>query len=266
MRLRELFEATPSKTLEPGEEKLVDVVDWQWLTEHTRQYRQYVNKANKWLYRGIKSRPPAFHGRSRDDRMPESSHTGPSMVFDYILAHHFNATALRLNSTFCTSDVKHTKVFGRPYVLFPLDGFRFTYTNQHDMVLSGFDRVAGWQQWKFDNWIERVLQQAGNHVDADWLENNIQSRESYPYDLIEQWLPQHAEALMGMGIDRRLAQISLDDFVDLEEFKKYFAPKTTDLDGALSTGVEVYIRGEYVALDLDTYAEKIQDYFRIEVA
>lgn len=253
-----------AEILDPGEEKFVPVVDWKWLTEHTRQYRQHVNFAKKWLYRGMNNRPYAFHGRSRDDRMPESSSAATSMVFDYILAHHFQATALRLNSIFCTSDIHHAENFGRAHVIFPLDGFRYTYTTQPDIVLNDLDKL-GWQKWKFDNWIERVIDQVETEDDARWLENNISSRLYDPYALFEQWLPQHAQDLVGMGIDRNLAFISLDEFVDLAQFKEQFQPQTTNLETALNNKVEVYIRGEYVALDVDTYAEKIEEHFKIEV-
>jgi len=58
---------------------------------------------------------------------------------------------------------------------------------------------------------------------------------------------------------------SLDQFLDLDYFKNQFQPQTTNLETALNKKVEVYIRGEYVALHLDTYAEKIQEHFQIEV-
>lgn len=187
------------------------------------------------------------------------------MVFDYILSYHFNASALRLNSVFCTSDVNHAGHFGSQYVIFPLDGFRYTYTTQPDIVLNDLDKL-GWQNWKFENWMMQVIDQAETEDDARWLENNISSGLDDPYALFEQWLPQHAEELVGMGISRNLTQISLDQFLDLDHFKNQFQPQTTNLETALNNKVEVYIRGEYVALDVDTYAEKIQEHFKIEVA
>lgn len=187
------------------------------------------------------------------------------MVFDYILSYHFNASAGRLNSVFCTSDVNHAGNFGSQYVIFPLDGFRYTYTTKHDIVLHDLYEL-GWQQWNLDTWMMQVIDQAETEDDARWLENNISSRLDDPYALFEQWLPQHAEELVGMGIDRNLAFISLDAFVDLAQFKEQFQPQTTNLETALNNKVEVYIRGEYVALDVDTYAEKIEEHFKIEVA
>lgn len=265
MRLYDLFEATPPDPLAPGDEIPTDVVDWKWLTEHTRQYRQYVNVAKKWLYRGMHNRPNAFHGRSRDDRRPESSHRGISMVFDYILSYHFNASALRLNSVFCTSDVNHAGNFGSQYVIFPLDGFRYTYTTQHDIVLHDLYQL-GWQNWKFHKWIDQVIDQSNSEDNTNWLASNISSRLDDPYALFEQWLPQHAEELVGMGISRNLTQISLDQFFDLDHFKNQFQPQTTNLENALRDKVEVYIQGEYMALDLFTYAEKIEEHFKIEVS
>jgi hypothetical protein len=255
-----------SEILHSGQEQDVDVVDWQWLTEHTREYREHARRAGKWLYRGMKNRPVAFHGRSRDDRWTESSDRATSMVFDYILAYHFNATALRLNSVFCTSDVAHAGIFGRQYVIFPLDGFRYTYTTMGDLVLSNLDNIEAWQDRTFLNWVDKVVDQAKRPEDADWLGNNISSRMQDPYALIEQWLPQHAGDLVAMGIDPDLAHISLDRFLDVDKFRYQFQPQTTNLQSALVDGVEVYIRGEYMALDLNSYADKIQEHFRIEVA
>lgn len=253
-----------SEILEPGDEIPTYVVDWKWLTDHTRQYRQYVNVAKKWLYRGMRNRPNAFPDRSRDDRRPESSHRGISMAFDYILSYHFNASALRLNSVFCTSDVNHAGNFGSQYVIFPLDGFRYTYTTQHDIVLHDLYQL-GWQNLKFDKWIDQVIDQSNSEDNTNWLASNISSRLDDPYALFEQWLPQHAEELVGMGISRNLTQISLDQFLDLDHFKNKFKPQTTNLENALRDKVEVYIQGEYMALDLDTYAEKIEEHFKIEV-
>jgi len=244
----------------------VDNVDWNWLMANTRQYRESVRAAGKWLLRGVKNKPDAYQGRSRTDRIPEHSHMGPSLLFDYALAHHFHASALRLNSVFCTSNTANASMFGKLYVMFPLDRFQYTYTTDEDMVLKNLDDTHLWREWKFDNWFEQVMQQAeqGKPDDAAWLSNNIATYFQDPYTLFERWLPMHAGELTKMGISAQLVNVHLDDFLSLDEFARYYQPKTTDLASALTDGVEVYIRGNYMALHLETYGEKIQEHFRIE--
>ena len=79
------------------------------------------------LYRGIRQSPPAmFHGKSRDNRNPLDSETKTQLTIDFYLSNS-GFTALRSNSIFCTSKSSVTKGYGTMYLIFPINGFEFTW-------------------------------------------------------------------------------------------------------------------------------------------
>ena len=92
--------------------------------------------ASRLLYRGFNSNEPVIRGRSHDRRTPLDSSSVTTQEFDRRLA-ALGFKALRSNSVFCTGNVERAKEFGKPYIIFPIDGFDFTYcVDKYDVSLT----------------------------------------------------------------------------------------------------------------------------------
>lgn len=83
------------------------------------------------LYRGF--RPSSvgdrtlFKGNPRNNRKTMSINSGIQTVIDDALS-KCGFTALRSNSLFCTSDFSDADSYGKPYIIFPKNGFKFTWS------------------------------------------------------------------------------------------------------------------------------------------
>lgn len=87
-------------------------------------------KTGELLYRGIetKTKYDIFIGQNRDKRNTiESWSQRYAYLFDNILKYyHFDA--LRLNSIFCNSSSGNSEIYGKLYIIFPINGFSFTWS------------------------------------------------------------------------------------------------------------------------------------------
>ena len=88
-----------------------------------------IKKTHFFLYRGLGDANPrdVFLGRTRVDRKPKDMHKKLHTAIDDILTQAgFNAT--RSNSIFVTGLKSHASAYGRLYMIFPLNGFDFTWS------------------------------------------------------------------------------------------------------------------------------------------
>jgi hypothetical protein len=94
---------------------------------------------NKPLYRGIKkAHHQMFIARSREDRVPTDSHHGVSDIINASLK-YVDIKARRDNSIFCTGDKDYADEFGSPYVIFPVNGFNYTWSRYYkDVILTPY--------------------------------------------------------------------------------------------------------------------------------
>jgi hypothetical protein len=151
-----------------------------------------MKETGKLLYRGIRRRSaqfPIFHGRSRENRKTLDSSEKTQLTIDFYLGNS-GFTALRSNSIFCTSKSSFATNYGTVYLIFPFNGFDFTWSEViDDLVFSKLGTVGG---------------------DDPNLVSNY-------------------------------------------KFKK------TDFAGALKSGHEIYIHGEYYACDVTGIGNQIYD-------
>jgi hypothetical protein len=114
-----------------------------------------MREAKKFLYRGIKNQTSAvFIGKSRKDRQPMSStsefHANINMAF--VAA---GLKANRSNSIFCTSNLADSAGYGESYMIFPVNGFHFTWSPRisdlyvQEVSLWGDDQGAYEKRVKF---------------------------------------------------------------------------------------------------------------------
>lgn len=82
----------------------------------------------KFLYRGVSDsyNKPVFFLKPRDDRNSLTDNTAQEIIDNYLKSKKF--VALRSNSFFCTSDYHTASGYGESYIIFPKNGFKYTYS------------------------------------------------------------------------------------------------------------------------------------------
>ena len=106
--------------------------------------------AEKFMYRGFSSNQPIVRGRSWDDREPVDSDPKLSRHFDNMLK-ALGFKALRSNSIFVTSAFRTAMYFGTPYIIFPINGFNYTYTSFGDLTFNPTSRGTLGNEWMDSN-------------------------------------------------------------------------------------------------------------------
>lgn len=92
------------------------------------EYAQAVIATGKVLYRGSgNTSMPAYVARSRSNRSPDNTPLSIQKGFDKLLSSQ-GFTALRGNSIFTTSRQLQAARYGEPYIIFPKNGFSFTWS------------------------------------------------------------------------------------------------------------------------------------------
>lgn len=220
---------------------------WNRIKVECSDYLAACGRAQTWLYRGMGSREtrPAFLEKSPEHRQPSDSHPGLMRSFDQSL-HQLGFAALRSNSIFCSGDKDTASYFGHLYVIFPRNGFDFTYTNQREIILDELEQVLSAKY--IDSWhrgVKNLLKQAPKqfpilqaNATADQMWFTIQKNKD---TLLSQEFPQNW----------------IDNLKDPEYIEQKYKPQKTNLHIALRQGKEVYVHGEYYALRWDFYRNSL---------
>jgi hypothetical protein len=213
--------------------------------------------AEEFLYRGMKNNPDFFRAMSRGDRKPKDSSRDVAVMFDKMLAAN-GMTALRNNSIFAISDRGHTEDFGGAYIIFPIDGFDFTYTNEKDIVLDSWAHLIPPDK---STYLTELL--FGYHVAHgsepisyyhNWITlNNPHTRQSL--DALEFAIKRMRELFPD---DKLAGDLTIDKLINPEDFAGRYEPKNHDLKSAIKSKREVYIHGQYYAFRYDLYGMLIR--------
>lgn len=222
------------------------------ITDECSDILELYHTLHRMLFRGVKTgAPPYFERTPREDRKNLHSNSILAGVFDDYLASK-GFTALRRNSMFCTNSISHAESFGAVYVVFPKNGFTYTWTKRPDIVFNPTQ-------------VERNL-------DMIKLNQAEMEAEKHPNENGERW--RWIEGLPVSTNLKRLKQFGIPGyenpneatFLDVSKFMKFFSPKRTNIEAALSRdigpkqkddGYEICIRGPYYAVSLD-YSEAIE--------
>lgn len=96
-------------------------------------------KNKKFLYRGYRKNIGlnAFKGKPREDRKPKDTGKKIHALIDelFLLA---GIKATRSNSIFCSSDYSTAESYGEVYIIFPKNGFDFSWSTEHSDFYSDF--------------------------------------------------------------------------------------------------------------------------------
>lgn len=214
------------------------------------------------LLRGMRGQNSAvFQGRGWANRRSKDSTPRVSMVFNYCLE-KLGFAARRDNSTFVTTNKNLAKEFGQIYLIFPKNGFKFTYTAQDDLVLDSSHMAACVDVDKIKKtveWLGKLREDPQTPLQADFAQAAGPKYENltvYSFmDNIMSFTPDETEQFVketGVNMDWR-------EFVNLSKFQDTYQPKQKDLSAALRSGTEIYILGEYIALDAGKFEKAIRN-------
>jgi hypothetical protein len=99
-----------------------------------------MQNAQQFLYRGTNNAPDVFMGRTRNDRKSrETDQSIQDKIDEIMIAAGY--TALRSNSIFCSSDASFAGQFGEAYLIFPVNGFSYTWSIEIDDFVM-MDNIA----------------------------------------------------------------------------------------------------------------------------
>jgi hypothetical protein len=108
-----------------------------FIEKHCQQFLKYSRQTKKFLYHGSNYSKYSKYSLSntRTNRTPKDTQVGVQKAVDeYLTLRGFKA--LRSNSLFCTSDQIITQDFGEDFIIFPIDGFNYTWSKHSDWAID----------------------------------------------------------------------------------------------------------------------------------
>lgn len=228
---------------------------WDNVESACSQSISEMQKAGALLYRGLKNNTnPAFHGHSLINRRPKDSLKMLSTIFDYALI-ELGAKALRSNSIFVSADYFQTSGYGNPYIIFPIDGrYDITWTNEKDMVLDIEDLDMFIDSRKLLNLRKQITGVIKDLAEKIAQDPKIDHDDLTKLDqLIRLGKDEFIFTLFDIDIEYFKNHYNLDldwhHYVDIENIKTRYEPKFSDLSEAIRSWKEIYIHGQYYALN-----------------
>lgn len=115
-----------TQTMYEPEEQIAFIKEHLDLETECSQILSVYRQTNQFLYRGMRNRPAVFRSGIRDDRKPLEM---PEWIHNLLLKAYrrLGVAAHRGNSIFATPDEKIADVWGDAYIIFPTNGFKFSW-------------------------------------------------------------------------------------------------------------------------------------------
>lgn len=219
-----------------------------------------MQRASRFLYRGVRMDADQFEGRSSDARRPKDSNPKISMMFDDMLS-ELGFQALRSNSIFTTSNYGQAQGYGWDvYIIFPKNEFDWLVTNERDLILDGWSKMMDAAE----------VEEFGKRA-AEWFRSNMEKLPTYvEYTMVNgdwYYLLQTVEVNFAEGNPWGMPD-EFDkqgkDFVSMDAFRDNFRPRNDNLADAIASGHEVLVHGEYWALKYSRWQELLRSHFGIQ--
>lgn len=305
-------------TITPQQAKYFSLIE-----KECSQFVKDMKTAKCLLFRGMNDVGDVVYGKPHENRHPMDTQKHVQKRLDKILT-AAGFKALRSNSIFTTGDIGQAENYGDAYIIFPKNGYDFTWSSKHGdwIPTMGSMRIKGvgpssidWANVYdvIDNMISKFI-----YPDDYWDSDNpsqkikldkflkhplfksVKSGLSKMYDQIEDldtWddeeptLKQQADYLVILKnllkLNMQLADLKIlntntikkiTKWIEIiskagkkntvnipQEFVKSFVLKhglkNTDMPAALKSNHEIYIHGEYIALDFDKFRSAAVKYF-----
>ena len=261
-----------------------------YLYKNCGNYIKQMQKADKLLFRGMKGEKPMVHGRSWEDRRPKDSHREEQVAFDNFLK-DLKIQALRSNSIFTTADYEQAAEYGKVYLIFPLNSSNFAWSQTEgdvvihsgNITLTYFDRDKEEVKELNDEW-------KSVHRDCEIVADrkDISKEEAENLKLLNRVMDPTINALARNDIYELLADLQgyhsgatemfaeqfediLNKLLDvkktpnLQKFQKDYKMTDKNFAKALESEHEIYISGEYIAIDMKKYGEQIASELGISI-
>lgn len=160
--------------------------------------------------------------------------------------------------------------FGDIFLIFPIDNqSNFTYTKEKDLTI--YLKQIPLDKKKVDAWKMPILEILQNKLAEMKKDNKTTYFISHWVDVFKQGKPEDIIDLVisdpsrfkDYGVPDNLLKIKYQDFIDVKKFRTKYKPKNADLAAALTAGVEIYIHGNYYALNANHYKQYAKTYFGI---
>lgn len=243
------------------------------LDKKCSQIMNVYRQEGQYLYRAINTNNDIFYSTPRVNRKPlDSNKDYHNLVIR--LMKELGIEARRDNSTFCIGSRNVAKRFGNHvYVIIPFDGFSFAWSEEStDMILNHFtmskmidvDIIAPLVKYIFEN--ERAHRYFINNMpfnmagmSYDDMMYRFKTSTSYLSDFLE--TVQQGETFRGEQLlPKELHQLTrFENIVTARSMQAALQFSTTDLNDAIQSGNEVYVSGEFYALN-DDYAWALTEY------
>ena len=263
----------------------------KFIERNCSEFIAQAQASRKFLYRGeTRDLGEYSMGHSRENRRPRDTDIKVQQVVDQLLSRQ-GFKALRGNSIFTISDIKQAYGYDLVYVIFPLNGFDYTWSHKFadweikEYELYGKNPIL--QQLtpllkRMDNRVINAKQYASKWnsfaLQLDILQDDLARQDYYGFNLSDiQVCLEKYKALVATNAKYNVVPAELLNKITIlnkqltsakglnmwsAQFCEAYKLDNNNLDQALKSGHEVYIRGQYVSIavervlggtDLDSY-------------
>lgn len=217
------------------------------------------NSSNRvFFYRGIKkSNEDALYGKPFENRKSKDSNANLSEIVNKKMA-EAGFEARRDNSTFVSGSKNQAASYGTPYVIFPRDGFSFTYSKEiSDLVLSEDTYYLLIDHDIIEPLIDYITAHSKELSSFKFNESDLLGK----FNITRTLRSAKAAAEAGL-IPKELEPLTeLNNIITADSTVKGLKLNNTNLQDALLNGGEVSIHGAYYAVKVE-HINDIAWYFR----
>lgn len=208
----------------------------------------------RFMYRGIRSSSDALYGKPFDARKPKDSNEKlHNLVNDTIKNLGFDAN--RENAMFMTGDRSQAGGYGNSlYVMFPVDGFTYTWSREEkDLVLDNSKKMQLIDKEVASKirGIVRLAKEKDSTIPISYPEDLFTSGYDYENDI------EKVTSLVERGFVPDEAKKLLDELLTDTSIQTYFKFTNQDLFEAILSNKEIYVRGDYYAVNTNHMKELI---------
>lgn len=245
----------------------------QYINENCQEFLSYQKQAGKFLYRGMHSSADIFRAHSPVNRCPRDNSTKIQKIIDTELQKR-GFKALRSNSIFCTTQITDTGQYGKAFLIFPYDGFSFTWSqaltdiiyddvyNKNGTISQSYAKLPAFE-WIY-NYAQKIkhtsptIRELFSQIVLDAYKKNDPALLRYYFSRMISEYKQEIK----LGKPDVFSPAQWKHIKDILSGKALTPDKkdiayhimsqaqftNTDFVGALKSGHEIAINGEYIAI------------------
>lgn len=221
-------------------------------TQIIKVYKE-LNRNNfereKFLFRGIRSSDDALYGKPFEARKPKDSNRQLHELVNGTIK-SLGFTANRENSMFVTGDRSQASGYGNDlYIMFPVDGFTFTWSKTvKDLVLDNSKKLEMLDKDVIVK-IREIVKQARAADPTNFPINYPEELFTTGYEY-ENDRDKITRAVENGKLPNEVKDL-LDDILTDESIQAHFEFTDQDLFGAILSQKEIYVRGDYYAVNMN---------------